>query len=83
MFLVYIWLYTLFLVIVWWFFIVIKIHAFKFKNFSNYITKVISWALILLTILSILWYLIIFLYNPWNFSYKVDISNSSVEHVEY
>ncbi len=83
MFIVYIWLYTLFLVIVWWFFIVTKIHAYKFKNFSNYITKVISFLFIVLIILSILGYLLIFLYNPWTSSYKVDLNNKNINNVEY
>lgn len=57
--LMYIWIYTLFLVMVWWFFIVAKIHAYKFKNFSNYIEKVTQMLLILLIILSISWYILI------------------------
>lgn len=57
--LMYLWIYTLFLVIVWWFFIVAKIHAYKFKNFSNYIEKVTQILLALLIILSIIWYVLI------------------------
>ena len=83
MFLVYIWLYTLFLVVIWWFFIVIKIHAYKFKNFSNYITKIVSTLFIVLIILSILGYLIIFIYNPWSTAYKVDLNNQNINSVEY
>lgn len=58
---VYLWFYTLFLVMIWWFFIVAKIHAYKFKNFSNYIEKVTQFLLILLIILSLSWYVLIFL----------------------
>jgi len=57
--LMYLWIYTLFLVMVWWFFIVAKIHAYKFKNFSNYIEKMTQILLILLIILSISWYILI------------------------
>jgi len=44
---------------VWWFFIVAKIHSYKFKNFSNYIEKVTQILLFTLIILSLLWYIII------------------------
>ena len=64
----YIWVYTLFLVIVWWFFIVAKIHAYKFKNFSNYIEKVTKILLITLLIFSVLWYLVIIFL--WKQSFK-------------
>lgn len=57
--LMYLWIYTLLLVFVWGFFIVAKIHAYKFKNFSNYIEKVTWFLLIFLIFLSISWYLII------------------------
>lgn len=57
--LMYLWIYTVLLVFIWWFFIVAKIHAYKFKNFSNYIEKVTKILLIILIILSIIWYIII------------------------
>lgn len=82
MFSVYIWLYTFFLVIAWWFFIVTKIHVYKFKNFSNYITKVIPFLWTMLIILSILGYIIIFIYNPGTSTYKVNTKNNT-NVVEY
>lgn len=57
--LMYLWIYTLLLVFIWGFFMVAKIHAYKFKNFSNYIEKVTWFLLIFLIFLSISWYLII------------------------
>ncbi len=63
--LMYLWIYSLFLIMVWWFFIVAKIHAYKFKNFSNYIEKVTSILLIILILLSLLWYLLIILSDDW------------------
>ncbi len=57
--LMYLWIYTLLLVFIWAFFMVAKIHAYKFKNFSNYIEKVTGFLLIFLIFLSISWYLII------------------------
>ncbi len=61
--LLYIWIYTLILVFVWWFFIVAKLHSYKFKNFSHNIEKVTTFLLIVLIILSILWYVVLFFWN--------------------
>ena len=69
--LMYLGIYTLVLVIIWCFFIVAKIHAYKFKNFSNNITKVTKVILILLIVLSILWYLIII--------FSTDNSNNTID----
>ena len=55
----YLWIYTLILALLWGLFIVAKIHAYKFKNFSNNIPKVTNILLIFLIILSILWYILI------------------------
>ncbi|MDD3144957.1 MAG: hypothetical protein PHV23_02490 [Candidatus Gracilibacteria bacterium] len=57
--LIYLGLYTLLLVLIWGFFIVAKIHSYKFKAFSNYIEKVTKILLIFLIVLSILGYIII------------------------
>lgn len=73
--LMFFWIYTLFLVILWWFFIVAKIHAYKFKNFSNYIEKVTTLLLILLIILSLLWYGLIFFFND-NLSSEIKFDNT-------
>jgi Ca2+/H+ antiporter len=53
------WAYTLFLAMIWWFFIIAKIHAYKFKNLWNKIEPITKILLITLAILSILWYIIL------------------------
>jgi len=80
---VYIWLYTFVLAIVWWFFIVTKMHSYKFKNFSNNITKVTTVLFLVLASLSILWYILIFfLDGGGSNTSKIDIS-SDYEEVYY
>ncbi len=65
MLLTYLWVYTILLVIIWSFFIVAKIHLYKFKNFSESIEKVTKYLLFFLLFLSILWYLIIIIWVSW------------------
>ncbi len=72
--LMYLWIYTLLLVFIWGFFIVAKIHAYKFKNFSNYIEKVTWFLLIFLIFLSICWYIIIIFL--WDDSTTIDFKES-------
>lgn len=60
MFTFYLGIYTLILALLWWFFIIAKLHAYKFKNFSLHITKVTNFLLVFLIILSITWYFLIF-----------------------
>lgn len=61
MLLVYLGIYTFWIVVVWALFIVSKIHAFKFKNFSHHIVKVTNLLFTVLLILSILGYIFIFM----------------------
>lgn len=75
--LMYLWIYSLFLVIVWWFFIVAKIHAYKFKNFSNYIEKVTSFLLVILILLSLTWYIIIILLDDW-YTKTIEFNNKDL-----
>lgn len=82
MFSVYIWLYTFFVVIAWWFFIVTKVHVYKFKNFSNYIGKVVPLIAIFMLILTIVGYIIIFTSDIWNSTYKIDFTNDT-KVIEY
>jgi hypothetical protein len=56
---IYFWIYTLALVLIWWFFIIAKIHSFKFKNYQPKIVKATNIITIILIILSILWYIFI------------------------
>jgi len=53
------WIFTLSIILLWGLFIVAKIHAFKFKNFSNHIKKATNILLIFLATLTLLWYTII------------------------
>lgn len=77
---VYIWLYTFVLAIVWAFFIVTKMHSYKFKNFSNNIRKVTTVLFLVLLILSILWYvLIFFLDGVGSNTSKIDIDSNFEE----
>jgi hypothetical protein len=81
----YFWLYTLFLIIIWWIFIIIKIHAFKFKNFSNHIAKITYLLFLFLIILSIIWYVIIYISSSSS-TFKLDMTGSnkdSYNKIEY
>lgn len=61
-------LYTVFLIIIWGFFIVAKIHAHKFKSFSDRVVPVTRILLVVLLILSLLWYALIFYKNSaWKY----------------
>lgn len=75
---VYIWIYTLVLAIIWGFFIVAKIHANKFKSFSNHIKIVTKVLFIFLLTLSILWYILI-IFNSSNT--KVEVKNYNSDNV--
>jgi len=60
MLLIYIGIYTLSLVAIWALFMIARIHAYKFKNFSLMIVKVTNILGIILLALSLLWYVFIF-----------------------
>ncbi len=62
----YFWIYTLFLVIVAAFFIIIRIHALKFKNFQTRIVTSLRALCIFLIILAILGYVSLYIIvNSW------------------
>ena len=75
-------LFTLFLAMVWWFFIIAKIHAYKFKNFSIHIEKVTNILFVVLIILSLLGYILIFSYTSLS-TKTVDMTSSSYEEEWY
>jgi Flp pilus assembly pilin Flp len=60
MFYLFLWLYTLSSIVIWWFFIVARIHAYKFKNFSPHIKKVTFALTVSLIALTLLWYILLF-----------------------
>jgi len=76
------WIFTLSIVLLWWLFIVAKIHAFKFKNFSTHIVKVTNVLMIFLVILTILWYSII-LFTSSNTVNVKNYNTFDVEEVNY
>jgi drug/metabolite transporter (DMT)-like permease len=56
MFLIGIGIYTLIMVIVWGFFLVAKIHIFKFKEYSPLVPPMTKFLALLLIILTVLGY---------------------------
>lgn len=83
MFWIYIWLYTLFISIIWWFFIVIKVHAIKFENFQSKIRKVLRLMSFTLVSLTVLWFLTIYVMtnneNTSTIKTVKEIDNSNIE----
>ena len=56
----YLWLYLLVLSWIWWFYIIARIHAYKFKNMSTHIGPVTNTLFFILLILSVIWFIMIF-----------------------
>ena len=83
MFLIYIVVYTIFLALLWWLFIVTKIHSYKFKNFSDNIQIVTTFLFIFLIILSLVWYSIIIFWTKSNNSSNVNSSWGNYTEVDY
>ncbi len=79
----YIGVYTLILALLWWFFIIAKIHAYKFKNFSLHITKVTNILFIFLLILSVTWYFLIFYSTNNTTTFVKDYTSSDTSEVNY
>lgn len=63
MILIYLWIYTLFLVILWWCFMILKVNSFKYLDFSLKINKYTKILLIYMIILSWLWYISIIFWS--------------------
>lgn len=61
------WAFTLLLVFVWIFYVVLSIHSKKFSKFSTVIDRNLKLVFIFLLFLSISWYAIIIFWNLWNF----------------
>ena len=79
----YLGVYTICLALLWWLFIVAKIHAYKFKNFSKNIQRITNLLLVFLIILSLLWYILIFLWTSNTTSVVNDYSWFDTEEVNY
>lgn len=79
MIIVFLGIYLMFLALIWGFFIVAKIHAYKFKDFSPNIEKITKLLWIALICLTLLGFLI--LYNfKWSL-YTVKINNISADNI--
>lgn len=70
----YFWIFTAIISVLWWLFIVVKIHAYKFKNFSTLITQLTTLLLIFLIFLTLLWYIVIFYFTN---NTQIKVSNYS------
>lgn len=79
MIIVFFGIYLIFLALIWGFFIVAKIHAYKFKDFSQNIEKVTKLLLFALIFLSILGFFLIYNFN-WSL-YSVEISDINADNV--
>lgn len=79
MIIVFFGIYLIFLALIWGFFIVAKIHTYKFKDFSQNIEKVTKLLLFALIFLSILGFFLIYNFN-WSL-YSVEISDINADNV--
>lgn len=79
MIIVFFGIYLIFLALIWGFFIVAKIHAYKFKDFSQNIEKITKLLLFALIFLSILGFFLIYNFN-WSL-YSVEISDINADNV--
>jgi len=74
--------FTLSIVLLWWLFIVAKIHAYKFKNFSKDIIKLTNILTIFLIILTLIWYSII-IFSSSNSTTVENYWSFDVDQVNY
>ena len=82
---IYFWIYTLAVLIIWWFFIIAKIHSLKFKNYQPKIIKITHIITIILIILTLLGYIIILIHSlNWHDNRKTnDTPNENInENIE-
>ncbi|EKD66062.1 MAG: hypothetical protein ACD_49C00067G0048 [uncultured bacterium (gcode 4)] len=82
MFLVLIWIYTIIMAIVWGFFLVAKIHFYKFRDYSLYIAPVTKFMTIFLLLLTIFWYYQIYQYSTssWD-NNTTTIQDSAIKEI--
>ena len=71
MFLVYFGIYTFILAILWGFFMIAKLHSYKFKTFSKNIEKVTMVLAIFLISLSILGYVLLFFIDTSETTFQI------------
>ncbi|NUJ97554.1 hypothetical protein HGA92_02065 [Candidatus Gracilibacteria bacterium] len=82
MFLLYIGAYSLILLVIWGFFIVARLHSYKFKNFSTHIPKATNALFFILLFLSLLGLFFIFVIDGRVNSVNVFQSNDEEATIE-
>jgi hypothetical protein len=65
LFAVSLWVYIFVMVIVWGFFLVAKVHFYKFREYSSYITWVTKFISLALVCLSVLWLYFVYKFSGW------------------
>jgi hypothetical protein len=75
MLLVYLGIYTFALVLVWWLFIISRLHSYKFKNFSHNIVRITNLLFAFLLTLSIIGYIFIFMNYESSQTINLDFSD--------
>jgi len=68
----YFWLYTIFLVFIAAFFIIIRIHALKFRNFQTQIVTSLRILCFLLIVFAIIWYISLYFILDWGKTYTIE-----------
>jgi predicted membrane protein len=70
------------MVIIWGFFIIAKIHSLKFKSYQPKIIKISSFVNIVIIILTILWYIFIFINYSGSNTYTLEWNNQNKWKIE-
>ncbi len=79
MIIVFLGIYLIFLALIWGFFIVAKIHAYKFKDFSQNIEKITKLLWVVLLVLTLIGFILIYNFN-WSL-YSVEIPDINADNV--
>lgn len=81
MFFVYLGIYVIISAFIWGFFIVAKLHSYKFKSFSTHIEPVTMLLFTFLAVLTILGFILLFfLDTPFQPSANVNTANPTQEN---
>ncbi len=68
---IYFGIYTFSIIVIWAFFIIAKIHSLKFKNYQPTIVWYTKIVTTILTIFTILWYILIFVFAWSSNTYNI------------
>ena len=79
---IYFWIYSFSVVVIWAFFIIAKIHSLKFKNYQPKIILHTNIITILLSVLTVLWYIVIFFMSDSSSNHEVKIIPSDDSVIE-